>query len=286
MRDVFERAPLVAALMLRPDGGQLVVRGQLGTEMWEQTLDVPPVTATNGAIAALYGRERAADVEANALFTSVDGEVEELGLVFQIATRMTSWVAVDETRKVTGPTRDELVPQELPYGTRAAAFGLRAAMGQPAAALGEASFGAAAGGAAEWDEEASVSMPMFDKAARYDADDRFESFADEEPTGSNAPRGTGAPPAPAAPREQPMVTRSAVAQEFAKQAKLEANEPVGRAPVPRQAGPFMPEPMVDLKVARRAEAKPAPMQRAKSKWPWFAAIIAMLIALLVWWLLA
>ncbi|HUS28462.1 MAG TPA: VWA domain-containing protein, partial [Kofleriaceae bacterium] len=127
--DVFERAPLVAALAVRPEGGQIVVRGQLGTEDWEQTITVPPTKPGdgNGAILALYGRERVADVEANALFGSVDGDVEELGITFQIATRMTSWVAIDETRKVSGPTRDELVPQELPYGTSAGAFGLRGA---------------------------------------------------------------------------------------------------------------------------------------------------------------
>ena len=40
---------------------------------------------------------------------------------------MTSWIAIDESRKVTGPSRHEAVPQELPYGTTAHSFGLRAA---------------------------------------------------------------------------------------------------------------------------------------------------------------
>ncbi len=128
MPDVFEGAPLVAALALRADGGELVVRGQLAREPWMQTIKVPAVRPGegNGAIVALYARERVADVEANAMFASVDGEIEDLGMTFQIATRMTSWIAVDETRKVTGPTRNQLVPQELPYGTSAGAFGLRA----------------------------------------------------------------------------------------------------------------------------------------------------------------
>jgi Ca-activated chloride channel family protein len=127
--DVFEGAPLVAALALHPDGGELVVRGQVADGTWEQRIAVPAqrIGEGNQAIAALYGRERVADVEAHAMFDSVNGEIEELGLQFQIATRMTSWVAIDETRKVTGPTRDELVPQELPYGTTAGAFGVRAA---------------------------------------------------------------------------------------------------------------------------------------------------------------
>lgn len=301
--DVFERAPLVAALMLRPDGGQLVVRGQLGTETWEQTLEVPPVGEGNGAmapghvVAALYARERVADVEANALFASVDGEVEELGLVFQIATRMTSWVAIDESRKVTGPTREELVPQELPYGTSAAAFGLRTAAGaQVQLEVGESA----------WDEEARASMPMFDKSARYDMDDvteSFDAFAAEEPTGQVAP------PAPAAPRQQ-MVTRSGVVKErFEKAAKSEADEPLGGAPAAPRQQPSVPHGYAPDTTTRapaeerpatsdtktRAPAKPRPdmpepmkpLAPAKSKWPLFvAAIIALLIALLVWWLLA
>jgi Ca-activated chloride channel family protein len=125
--DVFEGAPLVAALALRPEGGELVVRGQLARESWEQSikLTAKAVGEGNQAIVALYGRERVADVEAHAMFGTVDGEIEDLGLTFQIATRMTSWVAVDESRVVTGPSKSELIPQELPYGTKASAFGLR-----------------------------------------------------------------------------------------------------------------------------------------------------------------
>ncbi|HET9992490.1 MAG TPA: VIT domain-containing protein [Kofleriaceae bacterium] len=140
--DVFEGAPLVAALAVKPEGGELVVRGQVAGETWTQTIEVPAKQPGEGnqAIAALYGRERVADVEAHAMFSSVDGEIEELGLEFQIATRMTSWVAVDESRIVKGPARDELIPQELPYGTSAAAFGLRGTAQTAAFDVGEASF--------------------------------------------------------------------------------------------------------------------------------------------------
>jgi Ca-activated chloride channel family protein len=284
--DVFERAPLVAALMLRPDGGQLVVRGQLGTETWEQTLDVTPVAEGNGAIPALYGRERVADVEANALFSSVDGEVEELGLVFQIATRMTSWVAIDETRKVKGPTRDELVPQELPYGTRAAAFGLRGATG--AAMQLESSL--AFEEEADFDDEARFDRSV-NKSVAYDVG---ESFFEEEPTGA------GAPPAPAAPppREPPMAAVGGAAP------RQQPMSPPGDAAdtktrAPAEARPHMPEPTSELKPAKPMpslkQAKPMPEQKqvkpakpaaATSNWPLFAAILAILIALLAWWLLA
>lgn len=127
MPDVFAGAPLVCALALRPEGGEILVRGQLARDSWEHRITVPPQRAGEGnqAIVALYGRERVADVEANAMFQSSDGEVEDLGLTFQIATRMTSWVAIDEIRRETSFTREQIVPQELPYGTTASAFGLR-----------------------------------------------------------------------------------------------------------------------------------------------------------------
>jgi|GEM_PF-1191648 len=124
--DVFEGAPFVAAVQLR--AGELVVRGDLAREPWEHRLTVRPGAAGNQAIVALFGRERVADLEARgATGGSYDGAIEEVGLAFQIATRLTSWIAVDEARTVSGPARHETMPQALPYGTTAAAFGLRAA---------------------------------------------------------------------------------------------------------------------------------------------------------------
>ena len=124
--DVFEGAPLVAALALRPEGGELVVRGELARERWEQRIRVAPITAGNAAIAALYGRERVADLESRAAIDQVDDQIEQLGMDFQIATRLTSWLAIDEMSRVTAATLDENIPQELPYGTSMASFGLRA----------------------------------------------------------------------------------------------------------------------------------------------------------------
>ncbi|HTL34861.1 MAG TPA: VIT domain-containing protein, partial [Kofleriaceae bacterium] len=227
--DVFEKAPLVAALAIRAEGGQVVVRGQLGNEDWEQTIEVPATKPGegNGAILALYGRERVADVEANALFGSVDGEIEELGLVFQIATRMTSWLAIDETRKVTGPTRDELVPQELPYGTSAGAFGLRAPAATPAQGMMTTRAGtvSARSMAVMKEVDALRSLaPMDVGEARFDMDEEFggegpsaifaedaksaisAEFEQAEATGRTSPPAQFAddelapPPAAAAPR--------------------------------------------------------------------------------------
>jgi Ca-activated chloride channel family protein len=133
--DVFAGAPVVAALALRPEGGELVVRGALAQGAWEQRLAVPARRPGegSGAIAKLFARERVADLEARSAVgewgserEEIDRQIEELGLAFQISTRLTSWVAIDERRRAeAGPGRTEDMPQELPYGTSAASFGLR-----------------------------------------------------------------------------------------------------------------------------------------------------------------
>jgi Ca-activated chloride channel family protein len=58
----------------------------------------------------------------------LDQEIERTGLDFQIATRLTSWVAITEQRTVDpeAKRRAENVLQELPHGMNAAALGLRA----------------------------------------------------------------------------------------------------------------------------------------------------------------
>lgn len=301
--DVFEAAPLVAALALRPSGGELVVRGQLANGTWEQTITVAPqeASAGNQAIVALYGRERVADVEAHALFESVDGEVEELGLTFQISTRMTSWVAVDETRKVAGTTREQVIPQELPYGTSAAAFGLRGSAPAMPASVAMASFAAplaqslgfvasmpapmsntpdlemrtgGGGYASDESEDFGESAPGETYA---DADDdallggRFDAFLAEEPTGARrrAPAPTAAaPPAPAPARKMLMMGTSSPHEEMARMAAPERATSVEQKPV-------APRP-TSMKAARRA---------SMTAMLTFVAVLA-LIALLLWWLLA
>jgi Ca-activated chloride channel family protein len=198
MPDCFEGSPLVAALALRPEGGTLVVRGQLARGTWEQTIEVPALQPGDGnqAIIALYGRERVADVEANALFSSVNGEIEELGLSFQIATRMTSWIAVDETRKVTGPSRDQLVPQELPYGTSAAAFGLRGSQQQISA---QSNVRTMTGLIPQIDALRTIDLDDSREDARYDLGAVASSYSVD--TEEEADFGEEAPQEPPAPRQ-------------------------------------------------------------------------------------
>jgi Ca-activated chloride channel family protein len=129
--DVFAGAPVLAALQVRPSGGELIVRGKLANGRWEQRIQVRAADPGDGnpAVVKLYGRERVADLEMRwtigAEVQAIDREIESIGLVFQIATRRTSWVAIDDDRSVDPRrgTRHEEVPQELPYGTTMASFG-------------------------------------------------------------------------------------------------------------------------------------------------------------------
>jgi Ca-activated chloride channel family protein len=262
--DVFEGAPLVAALALRAEGGELVVKGQLADGSWEQRMTVPAQSPGEGnqAIVALYGRERVADVESYAMFSTVDGEIEDLGLMFQIATRMTSWVAIDEMRRHTGPSRDQLVPQELPYGTQAQAFGLRNAAPQMRTQGGMT-------------RELAQLKSMIEGAGAAAPSDTFDEMnaelggelESEEPTGSFGTTDqllrSGATPPPASAPEPPEQTIILSAK---------------RAPATpaRVAKPTLQ--------AVTPEAKPAPRD-AKRAWAMLLVLLGV-IALLVWWLLA
>ena len=129
--DVFAGAPVLATLQVRPSGGELVVRGKLANGRWEQRIQVRAADPGDGnpAVVKLYARERVADLEMRWTIgtevQAIDREIESIGLVFQIATRRTSWVAIDDDRSVDPRrgTRHEEIPQELPYGTTMASFG-------------------------------------------------------------------------------------------------------------------------------------------------------------------
>jgi len=297
--DVYEGAPIVAALALKPEGGELVVRGQLARDTWEQRIAVPAKQPGEGnqAIAALYGRERVADVESHALFSSVDGEIEDLGLEFQIATRMTSWVAVDETRIVTGPSREQLIPQELPHGTSAQAFGLRA----PASAMRTMAGMAPAGAAQMMQLEESFGDASISPPAEYDDDEyaasapAFDTFEGEEPTGMrsrNAGIGGGGAPRPtqAAPAPASLVPMKESAPEKTKDSRAEPAaakpKPVMQPAVPKTVVLGLRQAPRDLedKATLAPEPQPAPMKKSRKAFWWLAVLIAVIAALLAWWL--
>jgi Ca-activated chloride channel family protein len=133
--DLFGGAPAIVALALSPEGGRLEVTGRTARGRFEQTLQVRPVPGGEGSPAAiaLFGREKVEDLEMRAAAGEAgehDGAIERLGLEFQIATRLTSWIAVSDRVDVdpTRPTRREKMPHALPYGMSAEGLGLRPAV--------------------------------------------------------------------------------------------------------------------------------------------------------------
>lgn len=133
--DLFAGAPALVSVALRPEGGELRVVGRTAEGRWEQRLRVAPIAAESGsqAAVALFGREAVEDRElklaAGGDRAEVDAAIERLGLDFQIATRLTSWVAVTEEQTVDpqGALRRERMPHELPHGVSAEGLGLRPA---------------------------------------------------------------------------------------------------------------------------------------------------------------
>src|SRR5690606_9105427 len=123
----------LVALELSPEGGDLTVRGNTAHGTWEQHLKVSaadePGTGHPG-ITPLFARERVEDLEskraAGAPAGPIDQTITELGLAFQISTRLTSWVAVSKNQTVdpTAPGRRETMPHELPYGMSVQHLGL------------------------------------------------------------------------------------------------------------------------------------------------------------------
>jgi Ca-activated chloride channel family protein len=140
--DLMGGRPSRLALRLKPMGGTLTVRGRTHEGPWQATLTVPPLGTGEGspAVVSLVGRERAEELELKAAMgAQVDGDLEAIGIGYQISTRRTSWVAVSQALTVdpTAPTRSERVPQALPHGMSAEGIGLRPAMAaMPDAAAG------------------------------------------------------------------------------------------------------------------------------------------------------
>jgi Ca-activated chloride channel family protein len=133
--DLFAGAPALLPVQLRAEGGELLVRGRTATGVWEERIAVAPIAAGEGqpGLVALWARERVADRELRLATggdrASLDAEIEGLGIGFQIATRLTSFVAISDAIDVdpAAPSRSEVMPHMLPHGMSAAGLGLRGA---------------------------------------------------------------------------------------------------------------------------------------------------------------
>jgi len=152
--DLYGGAPAMVSLKLRPEGGELWIRGRTAEGPFEAMRTVDPVRPGEGSGAAiqLFAREKVEDLElliqTGGDARELEPQVEQLGLAFQISTRLTSWVAVSAEATVDprAPKRRESMPQNLPHGMSAEGLGLRPAMsvapmpsGAPPSASGLAS---------------------------------------------------------------------------------------------------------------------------------------------------
>ena len=102
-------------------------------------LAVPAVERGAGpqALVTRFARERVEDLETTLAAapqrrSAIDAELERLALDFQIASRLTSWVAVSDEIDVDprAPGRREEMPHELPHGMSLVGLGLRAPRAQ------------------------------------------------------------------------------------------------------------------------------------------------------------
>ncbi len=131
--DLFARAPALLALKLRPEGGEVIVRGRLDVGTYEERVHVPAVAPGVGSpgIAAIFARELVEDLETQIAGggdrRALEQGIEEVGLAFQIATRLTSWIATtaDVIVDPKSTLRREEIPQALPYGMSVEGLGLR-----------------------------------------------------------------------------------------------------------------------------------------------------------------
>lgn len=276
--DVFAGAPVLAAVKVRPSGGELVVRGNLARGVWEQRIQVAALDPGDGnqAIVKLFGREMVADLEMRWSIGSevqaVDRQIESIGLVFQIATRKTSWLAIDEDRSVDPRlgTRHEEIPQELPYGTTFGSFGSmpmpsqqRGVAGFEKGALSAIGFGAPAPSRAQ-----SPLYDLLDETLSLEAPDD-EAAAERTSAGAlqSTPRHGAPPPAP-----PPRITTK---QEPAPAAVPSAGIPPMGQQRPGGAGLGAPQqpPMQSI--------MPQSALRPKRRVGWLALVAALIFVVLV-----
>jgi len=198
--DLFQGAPARISMELAPAGGRLRVRGRTADGAWSAEIEVPPAGAGSTAVAKLFGRERVRDLEtlvAAGESGRWDEAIEKTGLVFRVATRMTSWVAIDEQRSVDPdvPMRRQRIPQQLPHGMSAEGAGLRSAGFVQTSLSGVAAFAQPSAPAALGERARRAMQPAPPPPARGKA----------RPA---APAGPPAPTAPPAPKAKKAQRRS------------------------------------------------------------------------------
>ena len=294
--DLFAASPVLISLELGAPGASIRVRGKTERGTWEQTLRVPEApSAGSGAVRARFARDRVEDHElhlaAGGDVGEIDRAIESLGVEYQIATRLTSWVAVSRERTVDpeAKRRSEAQPQEVPYGVSAEGMGLRAASGaqpvQGAAFVDSIADEEALsfddlplGGAATTGAFAAAPEPM-----------EKEEFRMETRSGGRAVSmgPGGAPPPPAKPAPAPQ--RAPLAEPKPVASKSEAPAPAKRREMAKEVAPSasyappssreddaspaqLPAPM-DARAS--LPSAPAPRRRATSPWALLLALVVL-----------
>jgi Ca-activated chloride channel family protein len=134
--DLYAGCPALVPLALRAEGGSLELSGETPDGRYVERLPIAPREVGTGQarVAALYARDRIEDLELTlaadtSSVESAEREIEQLGLTFGLASRLTSWVAVSEQINVDGTraTRRVEQPHQLAAGISAEGLGLRQA---------------------------------------------------------------------------------------------------------------------------------------------------------------
>ncbi|MCA8925685.1 MAG: VWA domain-containing protein [Planctomycetes bacterium] len=139
--DLYAESPALIAIRARAGAREVVLRGQTADGEFVQRLQLPALERGQGpdGVVALYARETVEDLETSLTAggdkREVDAAIEAIGVGFQIASRVTSWIAVSERVTVDPGTRGRSVeqPHALPYGTSAEGLGLRQTSKRPEA---------------------------------------------------------------------------------------------------------------------------------------------------------
>lgn len=131
--DLYAGSPALISVKLARSGGTLRVQGRTAAGLWEARVEAQANAHGSPGVIGCFARESVEDHElartAGADAGQADAAITQLGLQFQIATRLTSWVAISDQVDVdpADPTRRETMPQEIPYGMSVEGLGLRAA---------------------------------------------------------------------------------------------------------------------------------------------------------------
>jgi Ca-activated chloride channel family protein len=282
--DVYAGCPLRAALELAPEGGRIRLRARMNGAAFIRDIEVAPVEQGrgSGAIAKLFARELVEDLEmqlsSGGHRKTVEGEIERAGIAFQIATRLSSWIAVTEERSVDprDPSRRVEQPNALAYGLSAEGLGLRAATHTGTIEVAAEADGFEDDQNVSYAAQARLNMPITHAMQPQS----MASFASMAPP-SQAPSAYGAAPpppgfpsdAPAPAPAPPAPSRPVPQAPSAPSRAMPQGPPAGRAYRSPADAPPPPPPLPARKQVARDEEKAKKAERPTAQVVQPAALI-------------